>query len=72
MESCCHGLIELGEVYARHVKRYGPHRLLPAEVLPVCGRMPGDRGLSPQGAGSDESMAEPSTPKEGTRHGSTR
>ena len=30
MESCCHWLTELAEVYARHAGRHGPNRLLPA------------------------------------------
>jgi hypothetical protein len=51
----------LHEVYARHVGRHGPNRLLPMEVLPAHGRVPGHRGPSPQGPGSDESTAEHST-----------
>jgi hypothetical protein len=58
MESFCHWLTELDEVYARHVSRHGPNRLLPAEVLPVHERVPEHSGPSPQGAGSDESIAE--------------
>jgi hypothetical protein len=63
MTSLRHWLTELAEVYARHAACHGPNRLLPAEVLPGPGYMPEHRGPSPQGTGSDESTAEPSTPK---------
>jgi hypothetical protein len=46
MESFCHWLTELDEVYARHVSRHGPNRLLPAEVLPVHERVPEHSGPS--------------------------
>jgi hypothetical protein len=72
MESFCHWLTELDEVYTRHAGRHGPQRLLPAEVLPAHGRAPRHGGASPQDAGPDGRTAEPSTPKECTRHGSTR
>jgi hypothetical protein len=62
MESFWHGLTALAEVYARHAGRHGPNRLLPADVLPSHGRVPGHGGLSPQGAGPDESAAEHSAP----------
>ena len=57
MESCCHWLTELAEVYARHAGRHGPNRLLPAEVLPTHGCVPEPKGSSPQGSGSDGRMA---------------
>jgi hypothetical protein len=60
MESFCHWLTELGEVYAHHAARHGPNRLLPAEVLPPHGRMTGHARLSRQGTGSDGRTAEPS------------
>ena len=67
MKSLWHWLTELDEVYARHAGRHGPNRLLPAEVLPAHGRLPKDAEPSPQDAGPDERMAEPSTPKACTR-----
>ena len=48
MESFCHWFTELDEVYAPHVSRHGPNRLLPAQVLPVHGRVPEHSGPSPQ------------------------
>jgi hypothetical protein len=72
MWSLSHWLTELDEVYARHADRHGPNRLLPAEVLPAHRCVPGHAGPSPQSSAPDGSTAEPSTPKEGTRHGSTR
>jgi hypothetical protein len=63
MKSLWHWLTELAEVYACHAERHGPNRLLPAEVLPSHGRVPEGLEPSPQGSGSDESTAEPSTPK---------
>jgi hypothetical protein len=63
MESGCHWFTALAEVYARHAARHGPHRLLPAAVLPAHGRVPGHGGASPPGASPDGRMAEPSTPK---------
>jgi hypothetical protein len=67
MESFCHWLTELAEVYIRHAGRHGPHRLLPAEVLPTevlpaHGRAPGHRGPSPQCPGPDGRTVEHSTP----------
>jgi hypothetical protein len=50
MSSLWHWLSELADVYARHVGRHGPNRLLPAEVLPVHDRVPGRGGASPQNA----------------------
>ena len=41
MQSLGHWLTGLDEVYARHAGRYGPIQLLPAEVLPAHGRVPG-------------------------------
>jgi hypothetical protein len=41
MQSLGHWLTELDEVYARHAGRHGPNRLLPAEVLPAHGHVPG-------------------------------
>jgi hypothetical protein len=67
MQSLWHWLIELAEVYARHAGRHGPNRLLPAEVLPVLGRVPGPREPSSQGSGPDERTAEHSTPEACTR-----
>jgi hypothetical protein len=67
MPALWHWLTELAEVYARHAARHGPHRLLPAEVLPVHGRMPEPAEPSPQGAGPDGRTAEPSTPEACTR-----
>ena len=64
MQALWHWLTELDEVYARHVGRHGPNRLLPAEVLPAHGRVPGHREPSAQGSSPDESTAEHSTPKE--------
>jgi hypothetical protein len=72
MESCCHWLTELAEVYACHAGRHGPNRLLPAGVLPAHGRVPGHAEPSPQDSGPDEKTAEPSTPKQCTQRGSTR
>jgi hypothetical protein len=71
MESCYHWLTELGEVYARHVGRHGPNRLLPSEVLPAHGCAPGDGRASPQGTGSERCTTEHSAPKACTPHGST-
>jgi hypothetical protein len=62
MESGCHWLTALAEVYARHAARHGPHQLLPAAVLPAHGRVPGHGGASPPGASPDGRMAVPSTP----------
>ena len=62
MESFCHWLRELSEVYARHANRHGPHRLLPAEMLPAHGRVPRHVKPSPQDSGPDGRTAEPSTP----------
>jgi hypothetical protein len=62
MKSLGHWLTELAEVYARHAGRHGLNRLLPAEVLPAHGHVPGHRGPSPQGSAPDRSTAEPSTP----------
>jgi hypothetical protein len=72
MKVLWHWLTELAEVYACHAARHGPHRLLPEEVLPTHGRVPGHAEPSPQGAAPNGRTAEPSTPKERTRHGSTR
>jgi hypothetical protein len=72
MKSLCYWLIELAEVYARHAGRHGPHRLLPAEMLPAHGRAPGHAEPSPQSAAPDGRTAEHPMPKECTRHGSTR
>jgi hypothetical protein len=66
-----HWLTELADVYARHVGRHGPNRLLPAEVLPAHGRAPGYGGASPQGLGCDGCTAEPSAPKACTPQRST-
>jgi len=41
MQSLGRWFTELDEVYARHAGRHGPSRLLPAEVLPAHGRVPG-------------------------------
>ena len=71
MQALWHWLTELAEVYTRHAGRHGPNRLLPAEVLPAHGRVPGHGGASPQGTGSDRGTAEPSAPKACTPHGST-
>jgi hypothetical protein len=60
MPTLLYWLTELAEVYARHVSRHGPNRLLPAEVLPTHGRGPNDAEPSPQGSGPDQSSAEPS------------
>jgi hypothetical protein len=62
MESCCHWLAELAEVYARHAARHGPHRLLPAEVLPAHGHVREHAEPSSQGSGPDRRTAEPSRP----------
>ena len=62
MTSFWHRLTELAEVYARHAARHGPHRLLPAEVLPAHGHVPEPAEPSPQGAGPDGCTAEHSTP----------
>jgi hypothetical protein len=67
MESCCHWLTELAEVYASHAGRHGPNRLLPAEVLPAHGRVPRHAEPSPQGAAPDGRMAESSTLEACTR-----
>jgi hypothetical protein len=67
MESCYHWITELAEVYARHAARHGPNRLLPAEVLPAHGRVPGPAEPSPQGSGPDGRTAESSTPRACTR-----
>jgi hypothetical protein len=67
MESFWHRLTALAEVYARHAARHGPNRLLPAEVLPAHGRVPGHAEPSPQGSGPDGHTAEPSTPRACTR-----
>jgi hypothetical protein len=67
MQSLGHWLTELAEVYARHAGRHGSNRLLPAEMLPAHGRVPGHGGASPQGSGPDGCTAEPSTPKACTR-----
>ena len=72
MPALWHWLTELAEVYARHAARHGPNRLLPAEILPAHGRMPGRRGPAPKAAGPDESTAEHPIPKKCTRHGPTR
>jgi hypothetical protein len=63
MESCCHWLTELAEVYASHAGRHGPKRLLPAEVLPAHGRVPEPAGPSLQGSAPDGRTAESSTPQ---------
>jgi hypothetical protein len=60
MQAFWHWLAELEEVYARHADHHGPHRLLPAEVLPAHGRVPRDAEPAPQGVGPDRRMAEPS------------
>jgi hypothetical protein len=67
MESFCHWLTELAEVYIHHAGRHGPNRLLPAEVLPAHGRVPGYSGPAPQGAGPDGGTTEPSAPTVCTR-----
>jgi hypothetical protein len=67
MKSLWHWLTELGEVYVRYARRHGPNRLLPGEVLPAHGRLPGHAEPSPQGAGPDGHRAQPSTPKACTR-----
>ena len=56
-------LTELGEVYARHAARHGPHRLLPAEVLPPQGRVPEPAEPSPQGSGPDGRTEESPKPR---------
>jgi hypothetical protein len=71
MESFCHWLTELAEVYVCHAARHGPHRLLPAEVLPAHGRVPERAEPSPQDADPDGRTAEPCPPTACTRHGST-
>jgi hypothetical protein len=60
MESGCHWLTALAEVYARHAARHGPHRLLPPEVLPAHGGVPGHAEPSPQDSDPDGRTAEPS------------
>jgi hypothetical protein len=70
MRSLQRWIRELYEVYARHAARHGPNRLLPAEMLPAHGRVPGHAEPFPQNSGPDESTAQHSTPKEWTRHGS--
>jgi hypothetical protein len=67
MESCYHWLTELGEVYARHAGRHGPHRLLPAEVLPPHGLVPEPAEPSPQDSGPNGRTVEPSAPRACTR-----
>jgi len=62
MQALWHWLTELDEVYARHVGRHDPNRLLPAHR-----RVPGHRGPSPQGSGLDGRTAQHSTPKACTR-----
>jgi hypothetical protein len=62
MKLLWHWLTELG-----HADRHGPNRLLPAEVLPPHGRMPGHTEPSPQGSGPDGRTAESSTPRACTR-----
>jgi hypothetical protein len=64
-------LTELADVYARHVGRHGPNRLLPADVLPVHDGTPGHGGASPQGTGADRCTTEPSAPQACTPQGST-
>jgi hypothetical protein len=71
MLSLRHWLSELAEVYARRVGRHGPNRLLPAEVLPAHGLVPGHSEASPPGTGSDRRTAEPSALKACTPRGST-
>jgi hypothetical protein len=63
MESFCHWLIELDEVYTRHAARHGPHRLLPAEALPAHGRVPKDAEPSPQSSGPDGRTVGHTTPR---------
>ena len=41
MESFCHWLTELDEVYARHAARHGPNRLLPRRCSPRTGACQG-------------------------------
>jgi hypothetical protein len=72
MESFCHWLTELDEVYTRHAGRHGPNRLLPAEVLPAHGHAPRHAEPSPQDSGPDGRTAESSPPTACTRHGSTQ
>jgi hypothetical protein len=72
MESFCHWLTALAEVYVRHAARHGSNRLLPAEMLPAHRHVPEHGGASPQGAGPDGCTLEPSMPKACTRHGSLR
>lgn len=68
IKSLWHWFTELAEVYARHAGRHGPNRLLSAEVLPAHGRVPEPAEPSPQGAGPDGRMAEPSAQKACTRN----
>jgi hypothetical protein len=63
MSSLWHWLSELAEVYTRHTSRHGPHRLLPAEVLPAHGRVPKDAEPSLQGSGPGGGTTEHSAPK---------
>jgi hypothetical protein len=60
MQTLWHWLTELAEVYAHHAGRHGPNRLLPAEVLPAHGRVPGPAEPSSQDSGPDGRTAEPS------------
>jgi hypothetical protein len=71
MTTVRHWLTELADVYARHVGRHGPNRLLPAEVLPVHDGTPGHGGASPQGTGAERYTAEPSAPQACTPQGSS-
>jgi hypothetical protein len=71
MEPFCHWLTALDEVYTRHAGRHGPHRLLPAAVLPTHDCVPGYSGASLQGTGSDRCTVEHSAPNAYTPHGST-
>jgi hypothetical protein len=62
MQTLWYWLTELAEVYARHAGRHGPNRLLPAEVLPAHGRVPGHAEPSSQDAGPNGCMAEHAAP----------
>jgi hypothetical protein len=60
MQAPWHWLTELGKVYAHHAARHGPNRLLPVEVLPAHGGVPGHAEPSPQDSDPDGRTAEPS------------
>jgi hypothetical protein len=66
-----HRLAELAEVYARHAARHGPPQLLPVEVLPAHGGVPGHAEPSLQGSGPDGYTAEPTAQQRCTRQACT-